>query len=239
MAILKSSMKKSFAMHLDENFKHHTIFTFMTKFIPIFPLNIVVFPGEKLNLHIFEPRYKQLIRECFDKKKPFGIPSVINDKVSDIGTSIEILSIEKEHENGDMDVKTEGIAVFEVLEMVKSIPDKLYSGAIVTYPHNEYNGIQTKMTKILNELRYFHQLLEVSKNYTKTDDDLQVYDIAHHAGLSLVQEYELLQLLREDQRQEYLQRHLKNIIPTITELQNLKDRIQLNGHFRKLSIDDH
>jgi Lon protease-like protein len=232
-------MKKSLAMHLDKNFKHHTIFTFMTKFIPIFPLNIVVFPGEKLNLHIFEPRYKQLIRECFDQKKPFGIPSVINDKISDIGTSIEILSIEKELENGDMDVKTEGIAVFEVLEMVKSIPDKLYSGAIVTYPHNEYNGIQTKMTKILNELRYFHQLLEVSKNYAKPDGELQAYDIAHHAGLSLEQEYEMLQLLREDQRQEYLQRHLKNIIPTITELQNLKDRIQLNGHFRKLSIDDH
>jgi Lon protease-like protein len=239
MAILKSSMKKSLAMHLDKNFKHHTIFTFMTKFIPIFPLNIVVFPGEKLNLHIFEPRYKQLIRECFDQKKPFGIPSVFNDKISDMGTSIEILSIEKEHENGNMDVKTKGIAVFEVLEMVKTVPDKLYSGAIVSYPPNDFIGIQTKMSKILNELRYFHQLLEVSKNYSKADSELCVYDIAHHAGMSTEQEYELLQLLREDQRQEYLQRHLKNIIPTITELQNLKDRIQLNGHFRKLSIDDH
>jgi hypothetical protein len=57
-------------------------------------------------------------------------------------------------------------------------------------------------------------------------------------GMSLDQEYEFLNLLREDQRQEYIQRHLKNIIPTIVELQKLKERIQLNGHFRKLSIDD-
>src|SRR6187455_311175 len=50
----------------------------MTNFIPIFPLGIVVFPGENLNLHIFEPRYKQLIKECFEQKKPFGIPPVID-----------------------------------------------------------------------------------------------------------------------------------------------------------------
>ncbi len=49
----------------------------MTNFIPIFPLGIVVFPGEDLNLHVFEPRYKQLITDCFGEKKPFGIPTVL------------------------------------------------------------------------------------------------------------------------------------------------------------------
>jgi len=53
----------------------------MTNFIPIFPLGIVVYPGENLNLHIFESRYKQLIQECYSDAKPFGIPSVINKKV--------------------------------------------------------------------------------------------------------------------------------------------------------------
>ena len=45
----------------------------MINFIPIFPLNIVVFPGEKLNLHIFEDRYIQLINDCVAEKKAFGI----------------------------------------------------------------------------------------------------------------------------------------------------------------------
>ena len=210
----------------------------MTNFIPLFPLNIVVYPGEQLNLHIFEPRYKQLIQECFQDKKPFGIPTVLQGQISEMGTLVDILSIEKEHENGEMDIKTTGVKVFTLLEIIKDIPNKLFMGGIVTYPNNVAVGIDHKMNNILETLRYFHQLLELTKEYKKEDADLTTYDIAHHVGMSQEQEYELLQLLREDQRQEYIQRHLKKIIPTIEELKNLKKRIQMNGHFRKLSIED-
>ena len=209
----------------------------MTNFIPIFPLNIVVYPGEKLNLHIFEPRYKQLVTVCFLTGKLFGIPAVVNKELSEYGSSVRILSIEKKYEDGSMDITTQVDRVFKVLEIMKELPDKLYGGAIVHYPENHVNGHYSKMKSILNELRYFHQMLELSKEYGKPDEELTTYDVAHHAGLSLQQEYELLCLLREDQRQEYLQRHLKKLIPTIYELQRLKERIQLNGHFRKLSID--
>ena len=63
----------------------------MTNFIPIFPLGIVVYPGEELNLHIFEPRYKQLITDVNQSKKPFGIPAVIDNKVNEMGTLVEWL----------------------------------------------------------------------------------------------------------------------------------------------------
>ena len=49
----------------------------MTNFIPIFPLGIVVYPGESLNLHIFEPRYKQLISECHAGKKTFDVKDIV------------------------------------------------------------------------------------------------------------------------------------------------------------------
>jgi Lon protease-like protein len=62
----------------------------VTNFIPIFPLALVVFPGEALNLHIFEPRYKELVNECHAGGKPFGIPAVIENKVSELGTLVEI-----------------------------------------------------------------------------------------------------------------------------------------------------
>lgn len=209
----------------------------MTNFIPIFPLNIVVFPGEKLNLHIFEPRYKQLIRECFDLKKVFGIPAIVDNEIMELGTTVEILSIEKEYDTGEMDIKTEAQQVFRILEHVKTLPDKLYSGAIVTYPDNVREGIASKMKKVLQEVHQFHQLLQVEKDYKKKEEEMTCYDVGHHVGLSTKQEYELLTLLREDQRQEYLQRHLKQSIPMLTELKNLKERIQLNGHFRKLSAE--
>ena len=79
----------------------------MTNFIPIFPLEIVVFPGEQLNLHIFEPRYKQLITECFEKKKPFGIPAVIDNKLKEFGTLISIKEICKTIQNMAENILTE------------------------------------------------------------------------------------------------------------------------------------
>ncbi|MEI2755888.1 MAG: LON peptidase substrate-binding domain-containing protein [Chitinophagaceae bacterium] len=80
----------------------------MTNFIPIFPLGVVVYPGEKLNLHVFEPRYKQLIVECHNQKKLFGIPVVINNKLKEYGSLVEISELSKIFDNGEMDIKTTG-----------------------------------------------------------------------------------------------------------------------------------
>lgn len=210
----------------------------MTNFIPLFPLNIVVYPGEQLNLHIFEERYKQLISECFRENKVFGVVPVMKEAMQEVGTTVLVQSIEKVHPEGEMDIRTEGQRVFKILEQIQDIPDKLYSGAIVTYPENQEEGVRSKMTRLLAELRRFHSLLEVNKEYKKEDSQLSTYDLAHHAGLSLEQEYELLLLMQEGQRQEFLERHLRKTIPTIIELQQLKKRIEMNGHFRKLSVND-
>ncbi|QEC67700.1 peptidase S16 [Panacibacter ginsenosidivorans] len=206
----------------------------MINFIPIFPLGIVVYPGESLNLHVFEERYKQLITESFKEKKPFGIPSVVNNNVTEMGTLVKITEIVQVYEDGKMDIRTEGISVFRVLEVIKRVPDKLYSGAIVDYPPNETQLKVAMMQQVINGIRELHRVLKVSKEIKKPDEQLTSYDIAHHAGLTLEEEYELLGLLREDQRIEYLKRHLNKILPMINGIENLKEKIQLNGHFREL-----
>ncbi|HEY8735219.1 MAG TPA: LON peptidase substrate-binding domain-containing protein [Puia sp.] len=208
----------------------------MTNFIPIFPLNVVVYPGEILNLHIFEPRYKELIKECFNNKKPFGIPAVISGNVSEFGTLASIMEIVKEYDNGEMDIITNGTIVFRILEIIKKIPDKLYSGAIVSYPENsEVYSRKDLMLVVIKAIRELHRILNISKDFRKPDDELNAYDLAHHAGLSIEEEYELLGLFREEQRQEYLKRHLGKVLPVVAEMEVLKERIMLNGHFKNLS----
>ena len=208
----------------------------MTNFIPVFPLGIVVYPGEMVNLHIFEPRYKQLVNECYKEGKPFGIPTVIENKLNEMGTLVKITELVKVYDNGEMDIRTQGMRVFRVLELIKSVPDKLFSGAIVNYPDNiEGPGKKDLMLKIINAIRELHRLLEISKDFHKPDEELGTYDVAHHAGLSLEQEYEFLGLLHELQRQEYLKRHLGNVLPVIAEMETLKERVKLNGHFKNLS----
>jgi len=206
----------------------------MTNFVPIFPLGIVVYPGEQLNLHIFEPRYKQLVKESFENKRPFGIPAVIGNKVSEMGTLVKVVEVSKTYDDGKMDIKTEGTEVFKILEIVAELPDKLYSGAIVTYPKNIFRGSVSMMKKIVAGIRELHKHLNVDKQFSKPDNELNSYDVAHHAGLSLEEEYELLQFLQELHRQEYLKRHIAKVLPMMKEMDILKGRIKLNGHFKNL-----
>lgn len=207
----------------------------MTNFIPIFPLGIVVYPGEYLHLHIFEPRYKQLISECYEEKKPFGIPAVIDNRLQENGTLMTITELSKLYDNGEMDIKTRGEKVFRVLEVIKTVPDKLYSGAIVNYPENKEQGNIELMRKIMQGIRELHKLMNVNKDFKKPDEVLKSYEVAHHLGLTLQEEYELLGLMDELQRQEYLKRHLTKVIPIVAEMENLKEKIKQNGHFKNLS----
>lgn len=208
----------------------------MTNFIPIFPLGIVIYPNEKLHLHIFEERYKQLIKECHESGKPFGIPTVLNNRLQDIGTLVEVSGIAQEYENGEMDIHTKGIKVFRTLEVIKAVPDKLYSGAIVNYPDNALDdGNEKLMQTIVTGVREVHRQLNISKEFKKPDNELMSYDVAHHAGLSIDEEYELLGLLRELQRQEYLKRHLQKVLPMLKEMEQLREKVKLNGHFQNLS----
>lgn len=207
----------------------------MTNFIPIFPLSIVVYPDEPVNLHIFEPRYRQLILECVKQKKHFGIPPVIQGEVKEMGTLMEVVEIAKVHADGSMDIKARGTDVFKILEIIRELPDKLYSGAIVTYPDNiMFDARLGVMKEILTGLRKIFERLNITQEFTKPDDSIISYDIAHLVGMTIEDEYLLLELNRELHRQEFIKRHLAKLVPAITELEEIKDRIKLNGHFKDL-----
>ena len=211
----------------------------MINFIPIFPLNIVIYPGETLNLHIFEPRYKQLVKECMAEKKPFGIPSVNNKQLAEYGTLMEIVEMVKEYDNGEMDIRTKGLKVFKMLEHIKDIPEKLYTGAIVDYPYNNMAVDNSGIAKlIIDEVKRFYTLLSLEDKFSFLQNQVVSYDIAHFVGFTYEQKYELLSIFNEIQRLEYIRRHLKNIVPVVKELEDLKARIKMNGHFRDLSASD-
>lgn len=207
----------------------------MTNFIPIFPLAIVVYPGEKLNLHIFEPRYKQLIGECTASGKPFGIPVVTGSRLHDLGTLVQVDEVVKTYDNGEMDIRVSGIRVFRVLEATGHVPDKMYSGAIVNYPENDMRSDPKLLTKVITGIRDLHQLMGISKPFPKPEAELNSYDLAHLAGMTIDEEYQLLTLHQEMQRLEFLRRYLKKAIHIAQGLENLREKVKLNGHFRNLS----
>jgi len=85
--------------------------------LPLFPLDLVLLPGVPLPLHIFEPRYKEMIAECLEQKKPFGIVRASDEGVAGIGCTAEIISVTKKYDDGRMDILARGVNRFEVLEV--------------------------------------------------------------------------------------------------------------------------
>jgi Lon protease-like protein len=114
--------------------------SFMSELISIFSLTVVVYPGNELNLHIFELRYKQLIGDCAKTKAPFGIPTVLEGKIGRLGTLVQLNEITNVQADGQMDIRTRGLKVFLVRRLVKLYPGKLYGGAYVDYQTDQPGG---------------------------------------------------------------------------------------------------
>ena len=89
----------------------------MSSLLPIFPLELVLLPGVPLPLHIFEPRYKEMIAECLAQKKPFGVVRASSEGVAEIGCTAEIMSVTKKYDDGRMDILTRGVERFEVIQV--------------------------------------------------------------------------------------------------------------------------
>jgi len=94
----------------------------VSSLLPIFPLELVLLPGVPLPLHIFEPRYKEMIAECLEQKKPFGVVRASSDGVADIGCTAEIMSVTKKYDDGRMDILTRGVDRFEVIQVNEDRP---------------------------------------------------------------------------------------------------------------------
>lgn len=205
----------------------------MQKFLPLFPLNLVAFPSENLNLHIFEPRYRQLINECWSNGSTFGIPPFIKNRLLGYGTEMQITHIVKRYEDGRMDIKTKGVGVFRVIDFQNPAPQKLYAGGEVVLVKQQEEAIFEVMPGLLERLKRLYRLIQITFDFEVTDP-LFSYQVAHKVGLSLEEEYELLTLNSETKRQAYLIRHLERTLPIVTEVERTKERIRLNGHFKNL-----
>jgi len=192
----------------------------MNKTIPIFPLNLVVFPFSKVPLHIFEERYKKMINKCLDEKTGFGIVSLILSEMSKVGSYVEIVKVKREKENGEMDIIVKGTSRFKILKKTKH-PDGYLIATIDDY-NDDTDDINNFLLKELREnfegiIRKINFELEDSfwKNYN--DTSLKSFKIAEKSGLNLKQRQKLLSLRKENERINFLLKHLTNLEKKISE----------------------
>ncbi len=210
----------------------------MAELIPIFPLELVLFPTEKLNLHIFESRYRQLVNDIDIQDIEFGIPFFQSGSEMSYGTMASLAQISKTYPDGEMDIKTVGSSVFRILNIHQSYQNKLYSGATVEILKNEHDSNAAQTELLSASVRNLYDLMKIDKPLPGFDHQFFSYKVGHHVGLSQNQELELLRLRSEKERQEFLITHLENLMPIVMEMEDLRKKVEMNGHFKDLQPPD-
>jgi hypothetical protein len=195
---------------------------------------MVVFPGESVHLHIFEPRYRQLIGECETQGITFGIPAFVDGRVMDLGTEMKLVGVEKRYPNGELDIRTLGLGLFRIERFFRQAPDKLYAGAEVRQMENRMEGDPMVAQLIMDKLEELFRKLQVEKEIPSSPLDFRTYEFAHQVGFTLEQEYDFLCILDEIGRQQYLLEHLESILPVLSDAETLRRKAQMNGHFKNM-----
>jgi Lon protease-like protein len=177
--------------------------------IPLFPLNVVLFPGEQLPLHIFEPRYRRMVADCLESEAPFGMVLALPDGIVRVGCTAQILQITKRYEDGRLDLATAGRRAFRV---VKLFADKPLLEGVVDYLDDEDAAVDARKQKELIELyEACHTLVftGVPKSFPETaEQQLLSYAVAAALPLDLLRKQQILELRSEAERQDRLLRYL-------------------------------
>lgn len=167
--------------------------------IPLFPVKLVLFPNEKVNIHIFEPRFKALIKDCRKDEIGFGIVLFENDKLFSTGTEARVQQIFKTYEDGRMDIQLIGNRRFKIIKSYTTLGEKEYGGADIEWLPDVINNsegiLRSKVALLLEEL---YKLLKIERNIYAPDGIIYIHELVHYIGLSLEQENELLSINTEE-----------------------------------------
>lgn len=204
--------------------------------IPLFPLPSVFFPGEQVALHIFEERYKQLILDIKDTTGTFGVPVYIEGTIV-YGTELKLDKIIKTYDTGEMDIICIAVRSFKINSFYKTMGNKLYAGGEVYFLNYLDDSVASLRENVLKLILELYKLMGVSiVNLTK--DNFDIYLLIHKIGLSLVQEYKLLQMTYESERLLFIKEHLVNTIQVLEQVNQSKEMIGMNGHFKNFDPID-
>lgn len=198
--------------------------------LPLFPLQSVFFPGETVPLHIFEERYKDLIRDCREEAITFGIPVYIYDSVA-YGTEVQLVEVVTTYDNGEMDVTCVARQVFKITSFERQMPGKLYAGGEVRFLDSVNDANDVTKKRVLNKIEELYELMDVPFTPIPVEK-FNSYVLAHKMGLSFEQEFQLLQLSKESERLSFIKGHLLATIAVLKEVGRTKKTIELNGAFR-------
>ncbi len=197
--------------------------------LPLFPLDLVLFPGASLPLHIFEPRYREMISECLDRRKSFGIVRAKEEGVAEIGCTAEIITVAKKYPDGRMDIVTEGRERFEVMQVNQ---ERSFLQAEVLYLRDEPG--EASAEEIAQAVRLQAEIMQLAGSdpaaRSGSDTSQLSFGLVGPLPLDLDFKQTLLGMKSEAERVQAVISYLETILPNLRRTVRVRQKAGGNGH---------
>jgi Lon protease-like protein len=196
--------------------------------LALFPLDVVLFPGTPLPLHIFEPRYKEMIGECLEQKTLFGVIRAQETNLADVGCTAEILAVTKTYDDGRMDIVAQGRERFELLEVNQ---ERAFLRGEILYMADEPEKPSSEERARAIELhRQILALASAEQALPEGEDSPLSYHLAGSLPLDLDFKQKLLGLRSEAQRIQTVIEYFEGILPSLRRAVLIRQKAGGNGH---------
>jgi Lon protease-like protein len=197
--------------------------------IPLFPLNVVLLPGADLPLHIFEPRYLEMVSRCLKEKSEFGVLLAVSKGVTRVGCTAEIIEVVKRHDDKTLDILTIGREPFHVIELFDENP--LAEGLVEYLEDRESAPDPSMRSELVGLYETCHTLIfeDYPKNADRDADAQISFIIAGTLPMDMLWKQQILELRWEAERQERLVGYLRAWAPHLQKTGVMRQRAGGNG----------
>ena len=197
--------------------------------LPLFPLDVVLFPGTPLPLHIFEPRYREMISECLDRKASFGVVRAKEEGVAEIGCTAEIITVTRKYPDGRLDIVTEGRERFEVMQVSQ---ERSFLQAEVIYLQDEPE--KATVDEIAQAVKLQGEIVELAgsapANPSQVEDPQLSFSLVAPLPLDLDFKQTLLGMKSEAERMQAVISYFEAILPNLRRTVRVRQKAGGNGH---------
>jgi Lon protease-like protein len=201
----------------------------LSSLLSLFPLDLVLLPGTPLPLHIFEPRYREMISECLDRNQHFGVVRGKDQELAEVGCTAEILTVTKKYPDGRMDIVTEGRARFEVLQLNQ---ERSFLRAEVLYLHDEPESPSKE--EIAQAMKLHGEIMTLAGAEPEKSSEIDERQLSFHLAGSLPLDLDFKQTLlgmkSESERLQAIISFFETILPTMRRTVHVRRKAGGNGH---------
>ncbi len=194
--------------------------------LALFPLQMVLLPGERTILHIFEERYRQLIEDCEQLHIPFGIPFAIAGQLSVVGSEVDLIRVVNRYPNGSSDIEVEAKHVFRISAYYQQLDDKLYPGGEVEILTDSMNQAISADLQGAADAYFINQAGDISPEIF--DGNLHIFDLGRMLQMSDQDKMRLIQARNSNQRETIVWNHLRMLEKIVAQKNSYDGRIFLN-----------